>query len=238
MTMKMYYRIILLLTISISTFHATAQLHGSVRAGLNRSTFRLSIDDSDTSNPIKFNYRWGAAIGGYAQIGMGRLFSLQPELQYTRLGGQIYNDYNKNDIEYLTLRHNWLQVLLLARMDFSYKQYRIHILAGPHFGYSIGQVYGEIEHVYTDGDEIMREVWSGKAPWDNLKGSSFRRYEPGITAGLGVDFPAGPGRLGFDFRFQRGFSSWINPEWMLAYFSNMNLQLGCSYTLLLRAARE
>jgi hypothetical protein len=201
-----------------------------MRAGLNLSTFRLSEDD-DTINPFKFDYVWGTHLGGHARFGLSRLFSLQTELQYTRLGGKWLAEDSPTEELTLTFRHHWFQGLVLARMDIPFHEFKFHILAGPHFGYGVGKVLHEVEFVFKAGEDRFTTKEKGKISWEET-GESLRRFEPGITVGFGADYPLGPGRIGVDLRFQRGFSSLINPEDGLVYFSNMNFQFGLSYSLL------
>ncbi len=216
---------------------ATAQTTYGIRSGLNLSTFRLSIDDSDSVNPFQFDYVMGMALGGHVRFGIGKSFFLQPELQYARLGGSWLEDESSTEQLTLTFRHHCLQVLMLARMHIPYKQFIFHIHVGPHVRYSIGSASFETVLEYEDEYEKYTTKSKEKVSWDDV-GESFRRFEPGVTAGLGFDFPLGPGRIGADFRFQRGFSSWINPEPGLVYFSNMNFQLGCSYSMVIADRRS
>ena len=59
---------------------------------------------------------------------------------------------------------------------------------------------------------LKRTRLKTKRKFHGMKLRSWRRFEPGVTAGLGLISPLGPGRIGADLRFQRGFSSWINPN--------------------------
>jgi len=232
-----YLPLILVLSGYFIPFWASAQQTYGLRLGMNMSTFRLSIDDSDSVNPFQFKYVMGIASGGHARFGFGRLFSLQPELQYSRLGGSWFMDDSSIEELTYTVRHHWLQGLILARIDIPYKKFHFHILVGPHVGYSIGKVSSEVILHYEDEFETYTIKNKEKISWDEV-GESLRRFEPGVTAGLGFDFPLGPGRIGADLRFQRGFSSWINPEPGLVYFSNMNFQLGCSYSMVMADRRS
>ncbi|MEZ5030507.1 MAG: outer membrane beta-barrel protein [Saprospiraceae bacterium] len=211
---------------------ATAQTAFGIRSGLSLSTFRLSIDDSDTANPFQFDYVMGMTLGGHTRFGLGRSFFLQPEFQYARLGGSWLEDESSTEQLTITFRHHCLQVLMLARVHIPYKQFMFNIHVGPHVRYSVGSALFESVLQYEDEYEKYTLKSKQEISWEDV-GESFRRFEPGVTAGLGWDMPLGPGRLGADFRFQRGFSSWINPEPGLVYFSSMNFQLGCSYEMVL-----
>lgn len=59
-----YLPLILVLSGYFIPFWASAQQTYGLRLGMNMSTFRLSIDDSDSVNPFQFKYVMGIASGG------------------------------------------------------------------------------------------------------------------------------------------------------------------------------
>lgn len=96
-------------------------------------TFGVNITKVTGDNQEDATTRTGIRVGGFATIGLGGNFALQPELVYTGKGASFPDD----DAE---IKIGYIQVPVLARMRLGSGQGKAapYLLAGPAFAFKAG----------------------------------------------------------------------------------------------------
>ncbi len=106
---------------------ATAQFHVGFRAGANMN----KIDGKSFKDEFKYGY----LLGGFAEVGVGRKISVNPEVLFNQYTGTISSDYkdiyeNVFNSEQSKVKLNYLSIPLVL----DYKLLGpIHLQAGPQF---------------------------------------------------------------------------------------------------------
>jgi hypothetical protein len=188
-----------------------APWHWGVRAGLNGANFAGEFGDA-----VQPDLRYGLYAGLVAEVGLTHAFSLHGEVAYSSKGGKSAEhgtDINGNPLGSFedTWSYDYLEVplLLRARLKRGHGT-KLFAEAGPSFGIALA---GHFE----SGSPL-------ELPSTDLKGV-MKSVDSGFALGTGVEFAAGPERLGIEARWTRGFSdlfdlpdnaSSINQVWTLA----------------------
>ncbi|HEX7757165.1 MAG TPA: porin family protein [Niabella sp.] len=125
-------KIILAATLLICFSAAQAQFHLGIKAGANLT----KIDGKSFNEEFKFNYLAGA----FAELGVGKKFSINPELLYSQSTATVSDNYN--DVSHIfstdqrKAKLNYLSIPILA----DYKLIGpLHIQAGPQFSIATNQ---------------------------------------------------------------------------------------------------
>ncbi|MFI5253323.1 MAG: porin family protein [Bacteroidota bacterium] len=94
----------------------------------------LSISPSQVS----WSGRTTFMVGGLFEVGLSRLFWLQPEINYVSAGAKTnYVDAN-NQPGTATLSSNYLEISPLAKCKFGKKDFKPYVFAGPKIGILTG----------------------------------------------------------------------------------------------------
>ncbi|MBS1575564.1 MAG: PorT family protein, partial [Bacteroidetes bacterium] len=126
-------KLLSLIAVLLITHAAMAQFHVGIRVGTNISKIE--------GKSFKQEFNYGYLLGGFAEIGLGNKFSLQPEVlfnQYTTTLDSSFNHIYQNvfSSDQSKVKLNYLSVPILL----SYKLLGpISIQAGPQFGVLIDQ---------------------------------------------------------------------------------------------------
>jgi hypothetical protein len=207
---------LLCLGMSIPVF---AQSGIGLRLGANISTVNVSGDDLDDElEPQNLN---GFAFGLVAELGLGKNFSLQPELLYSQHGFAIDESALGQTIIKGEQRYSYLQVPVLAKLKFGPEFFKINLVAGPHFGFGTGKVKSEYE-AFGLGKESLSESWED---------AGLNTFDFGVTGGAGISIGAGPGYLGLDARYQLGLANLPDEPDDDIKIRNRNLQFSLSYII-------
>jgi hypothetical protein len=110
-----------------------AQFHLGVKAGANIS----KVDGKSFKQEFKYGYN----IGGFAEIGLGRKFSFQPEVLFNQYSSTLDSSYkaiyqNVFASGQSKVKLNYLSIPLL--LDYKFLG-PIHLQAGPQFGILMSQ---------------------------------------------------------------------------------------------------
>lgn len=205
-----------LLTLGFST-SALAQFSIGARVAANMSNIAISTDDEDFDLDTK--NRFGMAFGVAAEIGITEMFAVQPELLFSQ-HGYMWEESFLGETLKVTERRSYIQIPILAKLMFGSEALGINVFVGPHVGLGIGEVKGETE--------FMGETESDSASWED---AGYKTFDFGVTGGVGVAFPAGPGKLGVDIRYQLGLANILDEPEGNDKVSNRNIQFGLSYLL-------
>ena len=166
-----------LLTLVISVFAfsaASAQFHLGIKGGANMSKI--------TGKSFSEEYEFGYHLGGFAEIGLGSKFSLQPEVLFNQTNqytSSEFDDLYQNVLssEISNIKLNYLSVPVLL----NYKASNIVSLQlGPQFGILMDQNKNLLEN----GQEAFKNGDFSMLGGLQFKLSSFRiygRYALGLT---------------------------------------------------------
>lgn len=167
--------------------------------------------------------RTGLALGLAADFTLHPLFSLHPELLFTQYGYHAKDGVFSTRSE-LKQRHQYLQIPLLGRLNLGSSLFQIHIEAGPHLGWGVGQILLE--------SQLFGIPQTHRESWEDLEIS---RFSLGITSGLGASVLAGIGRLGIDIRYQLGLGNMVDKPDGDETLRNRAIQIGLSYLVPIRS---
>ena len=171
---------------------ALAKMPGQigVRAGVNLSAF-----GGDFGDAVEPDHRVAPNASLVYELPLSPQLAFHGELGYSGKGGSTENQSTDVFGNPTTIKTEWrfdyIEVPLMLRGRFgSLGKATPFFELGPSLGFALS---GKFE----DDPDIIGEIDLK----DDMKG-----LDLGWAAGAGVEFPAGPGRLGVEARFTRGFS--------------------------------
>jgi hypothetical protein len=180
------------------------------RAGVNGANFGGQFGELANSSLL-----YGLNAGVVAEAGLSHALWLHGEVAYANKGATVKNqgtDPFGNPHDYKTeFRYDYIELPLLLRARYaSGHSTTLFGELGPSFGFTIaGRVTSE---------------FPGDVGDDDVKGD-MKPVDAGFALGAGIEFAAGPGHLGIEARYTRGFSDLydlegnaeaINQTWTLA----------------------
>jgi outer membrane protein OmpA-like peptidoglycan-associated protein len=184
-----------------------------VKAGANMSTIDWNLDDYLDSST---DYKYGFAGGIYYNIGIGNIFSIQPELLYSQMGSELGIDLdivpvNKAKAVETTeeLQLDYISVPVLFKIS---PIWRLGIFAGPQFDYLLmAEIDGDdLEEDFEDFDFAAT---AGLEFWLTRNIGLYGRYIWGLTdiyAGDGNDGDIEINNQGWQVGLTIGFRSKMN----------------------------
>lgn len=126
-------KLLSLITVLLITHAAMAQFHVGVRVGTNISKIE--------GKSFKQEFSYGYLLGGFAEIGLGNKFSLQPEVLFNQYSTKLDSNFNhiyqnvfSNDQTKVKLSYLSIPILLNFKLLGP-----VSIQAGPQFGVLIDQ---------------------------------------------------------------------------------------------------
>ena len=152
-----------------------------VSTNLNYGDANSSLSDYKKTNN-------GIQAGASFQAGITPSFSLVSELYFMRKGGKLKADNPLTNSE-STLHLNTLELPLLARFHFG----KFYVNAGPSIAYTLS------------GDWKINDK-STKLSFNNST-EGYKRFDAGIQAGGGVEFPFKQRRIALDIRYNYGLTN-------------------------------
>jgi Outer membrane protein beta-barrel domain len=163
-------KIILAITATLFVFATNAQTGFGLKAGLNSYALSSNVDDKSFISAPHF--------GAFAQIQITELFSVQPELVYSKQG----NGYETNGVkESINLGYMNIPIMLQlnTKKGFSFE-------AGPELGFLISAKYKEDGTVKKDVKQLFKST--------------------NLSLGLGLLYRTKIG-VGFGFRYNIGLTN-------------------------------
>ncbi|GAB3254652.1 hypothetical protein GCM10027347_15230 [Larkinella harenae] len=140
----------------------------------------------------------GFTGGVIINYGIGEVFSIQPEILYTRRSLKIAGEESGQKYSF-QISTNAVEVPLLLKLSFGRKT-RFFVNAGPYVTYGLDASAKFV----VDGETLVDEKQKLTNDDDRL--------EYGVTGGLGVSIPAGPGRLLVEGRYHYSLGTDANPK--------------------------
>lgn len=208
--MKHTLHVLLCLLFMVCNLESQAQI------GERRNSIALGVSGGIALNTIGFNptvkqsMHLGETYGLVARFTSEKYFktycALQLEVNYTRLGWRenVLNaqseplpDTYRRDIHYI-------QFPVLARLGWGreYKGFMGYFLAGPQIGYCLGEK--SVQSDFTLNDEGNPDRPNGL--FEQYHMDVEKKFEYGITAGLGVELSTAAGRFLLEGRYYYGLS--------------------------------
>lgn len=203
--------IALLMVIGIaSSSQAQLTLKPGIRAGVNFS--KLTNYDTD--------FKTGFYVGGELALKFNKLYTLQPELVYSRQGGNSRGQYIYNIDDMLFYSDNKIKYTIdyvsLSAINKFHFGTGFHLLVGPSLDFKVNDNFEN--NFYSDGEPIG--------------------FDFSLVGGFGYSLPNG---LSFEARFKQGMVDIYGNNYNMNVDQNNNgnfdevvlnqsFQLGISYT--------
>lgn len=156
-----------------------------VKAGLNIAT----IGGDDISD---VDSRTGFAAGLFGEIGIDKMFAIQPEVYYSMQGAKSKEDINGTTVD-VTMKLDYIQIPVLFKFIIPVEGSTVkpNIFAGPALGIKASsKVKAE-----ANGDSFEEDI-------EDIKNADFN-----LVFGGGINIGAGKMTVGFDVRYLLGLSS-------------------------------
>ena len=161
--------------VSLSAQEKTTSSQFGVKSTVNMSSFNGDdVKDND--------YKVGFSAGVYGHFPITDQFAVQPEVNFTRIGGKFKDDVT--EVGNTTIKDKNKTTLDYIQVPIMFKYYpgasRFNIEAGPQFGYNVYASNKQETSVYANGTV---NTISGKTDIkDNVKDFDF-----GVNFGLGYN---------------------------------------------------
>lgn len=191
-----------------------AQHSFGFRAGSNFANVSTTEEGTITREKI-----FGANVGLFLELGVGKKTAIQPELSFIQKGYrtkiQLFDEKN------YSTKLNYFDLSLLFKYKIGGKRELGYVIAGPYLGRASS---GKTKDL-SDGD-------STKVEFDAAGG--FHRADLGLIVGGGIRIPAGYGNLMLDLRYNIGLYA-INENYLLnGNLKNRGINISVGYGLPIR----
>ena len=177
------------MVLAAAAFTANAQLKFIPKVGISIANVALK-SGSITITP---DSKIGLQFGGALEIGVSDMFSIQPELLFIQKG---YKLEDKGVTETRSL--NYLEIPILAKVQFGTDQIKFHVNAGPSLGIIIS---GADKEEGGGKPTISRDLTIGSTENDDIQRTDF-----GLQFGGGITFS----NFVLDLRYGLGLSNIAN----------------------------
>ena len=196
--------------LAAATTVAQAQIGIGFRAGILTTREVFNDDESDVTvvdDESVTGYMFGVPI----EIGLSKVFSLQPEINFQRRGSSKVNEFNfgsfgrtRQSIE----RHvNYLDIPLLFKLGYISERFSLAAVAGPSFSYALGGTTEVSDYIVVgSGQPAAGGTVAGEYDID-FDQEGTRRAEFGGHLGGQLGVPLGGGKVILDGRYQFGFTN-------------------------------
>jgi hypothetical protein len=143
--------------------------------------------------------RQGAVSGVYLSASLGGGLSIRPELLFALKGGRTEVSLEDGSTATLDIDLAYVEVPLLARVNFPTGRLRPVLFAGPSAGFQIG-----CDLQVIAADTTARRSCSIVVP------GFFRSFDYGVVGGGGAEFVWGQSALSLEARYTAGIRSIVN----------------------------
>lgn len=213
---------------------ATAQTALGLKGGGNFGTVHAT--EALNSLAPDFKYATGAVAGGVAEIGFGRYFAFQPEVQWMQKGFRFDEgiDVPVGNINIpagveATIRTNYIEMPLLAKVKFGNDLVQGYALLGPSFGYALnGKLITRTRFLF-EFDPIRTNL--------NFNDLDYNRFEVSGVGGLGVQLNFNGIKWFTDARYTYGFTELYNFPVVNEQIKNRGIALTTGVMIDLTAAQ-
>lgn len=151
----------------------------------------------------------GVSAGIYADVPLGGGFYFTPEVMYSQKGFRISEGIDLKIFEFpvpigveAVTRMNYLDAATNLKYKFGKGNVQGFLRAGPYMGYALsGKVLTRVNSI-IDFNLATLPI--------NPGGSLYDRTEFGATAGAGLEFNAGPGKIFTEVSYQHSFTDFTD----------------------------
>lgn len=176
-----------------TTSDETVRSYIGIRGGYNLSTLEGVKDEIGTDGTVKnlAGYMGGVVIN----IGVNKVFSIQPEILYSQQGVEVGDGTN-----YVRGKLDIVNVPLLLKVAFGSPNFKFFINAGPYIGYALSaKSETNLNGVKTTTKiEFINEY--------DASGEKDNRIDFGGIGGAGIQFGVGNALLTLEGRYQYGMA--------------------------------
>lgn len=217
-------KFLLFISMIIGTFAIAQEPSFGVRAGLTSSGMRGDAITSlnslldYTDGYITTGNRTGFFAGGFANIPLGEVFSIEPALYYSQKGYELRGSLNVKGAEFLGvnakagLNMQYIDLPVVAKANFN----GFEVFAGPQISYL---------------SSATLKTSAGLLGFDLLKTSTdatpvFNKWDAAITAGIGYNFSNGLNiRAAYDYGLMKTDAAHL----LNAYNRSIKLGIGFNF---------
>jgi Outer membrane protein beta-barrel domain len=173
---------------------AGAEVHVGVLAGVNVARLHFSEEDPD----LDLRSKTFLATGAVVEVALTRGLSLQLEPMYIQKGGRLeIRDFFGEDAS-ASLRFSYIELPALLKYAKATGPVRPYLIAGPSVAYRVGGV-------------TLRDEATGEEEEPEDADENIGKWDVGLGAGGGLQFPVGRSTLFVEARYTWGLSN-INEE--------------------------
>jgi len=184
-------KLVIILFFALPTF-LSAQLELGIRAGMNMTDADLRDTNGDLLEAARIN---GVNVGGFANIQIGNIFAIQPEVTFSQKGFKVDNGLDTGVDTASTVNMDYLDFPLMLEMGFALgSRFRIYGNAGPNISYLL------------NAEEEMYDAANGETttvPFD-FSNESLDRWDTGVNFGGGFSFRMNRWKYSLDARYNMG----------------------------------
>ncbi|MDJ1501774.1 porin family protein [Xanthocytophaga agilis] len=183
----------------------TAQAQFKITPKIGYTVSKMSISDLIKDDESDIAFTSGFSAGAAFELGIGDIFSIQPEILYTQKG--FKEKYDDGNIDY---HINHLEVPILLKETFGEEDnLQFFGYVGPYLGYALGGKLKDKENGMSSTSKIKfkdePENYSGGDIY--ISKNEVNRLDIGAYVGAGVSLPVGPGAFSLEARYGYGFTN-------------------------------
>jgi hypothetical protein len=186
----------LALGIAVVPSAATAQRAGDLTVGIMAGVNYATVNQDPELGDVEFDHRVGLLAGGFLDVRLNDVFSIEPEVLYSQKGAEVQGTGSNSDSEG-TFKLDYIEVPVLLKfwVPVTNSGFRPFLFAGPAVGFEVNcSLEGEILSVTGSTDCEETSVVNTKSP------------DFGGTVGGGIEFMAGMQAVRVDARYTHGFT--------------------------------
>ena len=160
--------VIVLALFAVSTAYSQARF--GVKGGVNISTYTVKYDGKKVDDAFKAGV--GFHVGGVAELSLGDMFAVQPELLFVNASSKFESNTGVTGGNVTgTTTINQIQLPVNAKLKFGVDDLKFIVTAGPYIGFGLSgksKVGSESYNIYEGND-------------------SSKRFDAGLGIGIGVE---------------------------------------------------
>lgn len=210
---------------------AHAQISLGIRGGISLNNLAIDPLIAGESDPeMILGYQFAVPV----EIAIGKVFAVQPEIMFGSHGAERFlkSSFVLGGLTSVTeinneYRVNTLEIPILAKLKFGSESVKVHVLAGPSFGFGLSgksKVTGQNTITSSNGvileQQNSNETYTAKFVQDGYDISEVNQEDEfavtttnlSLHLGAGLGFSVGRATLFLDARYMLGLSD-VAPEY-------------------------
>jgi Outer membrane protein beta-barrel domain len=171
--------------------------HYGVRGGINLATVAIPNSFTTIANPTDV-YKIGGMGGVFYNFAITKMFSVQPEINFSQQGHKI-----SNGIDYDILKNNAMNVPVLLKLTVGENNLKFFVNAGPYAGFLLTSTQSK----YIGGYKSEKSIDFATQSSNEI---SSTRLDYGLQGGAGLQFNLGGPLLEIEGRYNYGLADPLN----------------------------